>query len=77
MIVFEQWHEAVDGSGSSPGDWAAAGGTEQDPITAMHDTTEEVGQEAGLADTYLMDLQEADELGVALDPSDGGRPNLI
>ena len=56
--------------------WAFAPVTDQDPIASMHDTTEEVGDEAGLTDIYLMDLREAEELGVALDPSETVRPNL-
>lgn len=54
----------------------AADASEQDPVSAMHDTTEEAGEEAGLADTYRMDLRSAHELGVALDRLDELQPDL-
>lgn len=39
----------------------------QDPVLSMHDTEEEAGDEAGLADLYRMDTLEAEQRGVALD----------
>lgn len=48
----------------------------QDPVASLHDTTEEAGDESGLADIYLMDLRSANALGVALDASDESRPDL-
>jgi hypothetical protein len=48
------------------------GEQEQDPISALHDTGEESGDEAGLMDTFRIDSRAARELGVELD-SPGGQ----
>lgn len=76
MTVEESRMEGLADSGVIRKRWTDADAPDQDPIASMHDTTEEVGDEAGLRDTYLMDVQEAEELGVALDPADTERPNL-
>ncbi len=75
MIVIEEQNEGGD-SGDLRARRTAAGDTGQDPIASLHDTTEEAGDEAGVTDTYMIDLREAEELGVALDPTDAQRPNL-
>lgn len=41
----------------------------QDPVAAMHDVEAEAGDEAGLSDTFVLDVREAKELGVDLDPT--------
>ena len=48
----------------------------QDPISSLHDTDEETGDEAGLIDTLAIDSLEAKELGVQLDSPDGQEPEL-
>ncbi|MCW2778035.1 MAG: hypothetical protein JWN17_1760 [Frankiales bacterium] len=39
----------------------------QDPVQSMHDTQERSGDDAGLADLYVLDTREAEQSGVALD----------
>jgi len=48
----------------------------QDPVSSLHDTEEETGDEAGLKDTFTIDSREAKELGVELDSPDGQEPEL-
>ena len=48
----------------------------QDPISTLHDTDEETGDEAGLTDTFSMDSRAAKELGVELD-SPGGQESAL
>ena len=76
MLVIKEQQEGRDESVDIRARRTAAGATGQDPIASLHDTTEEAGDEAGVTDTYRIDLREAEELGVALDPSDAQRPNL-
>lgn len=49
---------------------------DQDPVRALHDTEEGAGDEAGLVDLYTLDVREAEERGVALDPTGGQEPRL-
>ena len=48
----------------------------QDPVSSLHDTDEETGDEAGLSDTFSIDSRAAKELGIELDPPDGQEPEL-
>jgi hypothetical protein len=48
----------------------------QDPISSLHDTDEETGDEAGLTDTFSIDSRAAKELGVELD-SPGGQESAL
>ena len=52
------------------------GEQEQDPITSLHDTDEETGDEAGLIDTFSLDSRAAKEFGVELDASGEQEPEL-
>lgn len=52
------------------------GEQEQDPVSSLHDTDEETGDEAGLIDTFRIDSRAAKELGVELDPPGGQEPEL-
>jgi hypothetical protein len=52
------------------------GEQEQDPVSSLHDTDEETGDEAGLKDTFSIDSLEAKERGVELDSADGQEPEL-
>jgi hypothetical protein len=52
------------------------GEQEQDPISSLHDTDEEAGDEAGLIDTFSLDSRAAKELGVELDSSGEQEPEL-
>jgi hypothetical protein len=52
------------------------GGQEQDPVSSLHDSEEETGDEAGLIDTFSMDSRAAKELGVELDSPGGQEPEL-
>jgi|GEM_PF-1030818 hypothetical protein len=52
------------------------GDLEQDPVSSLHDTDEETGDEAGLKDTFSIDLREAKERGVELDSPGGQEPEL-
>ena len=56
--------------------WWLQHGHHQDPVRALHDTQEEAGDEAGLADLYCMDLLEAEQRSVALDETDAPEPPL-
>jgi hypothetical protein len=49
---------------------------EQDPISSLHDTQEEGGDEEEVVDRLTLDEREARELGVELDPVDGEEPRL-
>jgi len=49
---------------------------EQDPVSSLHDTDEEAGDEAGLTDTFSIDSQEAKERGIELDSPGGQEPEL-
>ncbi len=55
---------------------SAPGDPEQDPVASLHDTDEETGDEIGLTDTFRLDVREAKELGVDLDPAGGQEPEL-
>jgi hypothetical protein len=48
----------------------------QDPVSSLHDTDEEAGDEAGLIDTFSIDSREAKEFGVELDSAGGQEPEL-
>ena len=52
------------------------GEQEQDPVSYLHDTDEETGDEAGLIDTFRIDSRAAKELGVKLDSPGGQEPEL-
>ena len=52
------------------------GEQEQDPVSSLHDTEEETGDEQGLRDTFSIDSLEAKERGVELDPAGGQEPEL-
>ena len=52
------------------------GDLEQDPVSSLHDTDEETGDEAGLIDTFSLDSRAAKELGVELDSSSEQEPEL-
>jgi len=52
------------------------GEQDQDPVSSLHDTDEESGDEAGLVDTFSIDSRAAKEHGVELDSSDGQEPEL-
>lgn len=49
---------------------------DDDPVTAMHDTEAESGDEEGLQDTYDLDEREAAEVNVDLDPVAPTEPEL-
>lgn len=44
---------------------------DQDPVRSLHDTEEESGDEAGIIDTYSVDMVEAEQMNVAMDPVGG------
>jgi len=48
----------------------------QDPVSSLHDTEEEAGDEAGLKDTFSIDSREAKERGIELDSAGGQEPEL-
>ena len=52
------------------------GEQEQDPVSSLHDTDEETGDEAGLIDTFSIDSRAAKERGVELDSAGGQEPEL-
>ena len=52
------------------------GEQEQDPVSSLHDTEEETGDEQGLKDTFSIDSREAKERGVELDSAGGQEPDL-
>ena len=52
------------------------GEQEQDPVSSLHDTDEEAGDEAGLTDTFSIDSRAAKERGVELD-SPGGQESKL
>jgi len=52
------------------------GEQDQDPVSSLHDTDEESGDEAGLVDTFSIDSRAAKERGVELDSPDGQEPEL-
>jgi len=54
----------------------APGEQEQDPVSSLHDTDEEAGDEEGLIDTLSIDTRAAKELGVELDSAGGQEPEL-
>lgn len=76
MLITDMQDGGDDLDGSSPHHGTAGDPSDQDPVASLHDTTEESGDESGLADIYLMDLRSADALGVALDASEESRPDL-
>jgi hypothetical protein len=49
---------------------------ERDGISSLHDTSEEAGDEAELADRFDLDEREAREAGVALDGGTRDEPRL-
>lgn len=49
---------------------------EQDGVASMRDIEAEANEEQGLADMSIVDLVEAEALGVALDPRSGDEPDL-
>lgn len=49
---------------------------ERDGVSALHDTEAEAGDEGELADVFDLDRTQARELGVELDPADGGESAL-
>ena len=49
---------------------------ERDGVGALHDTEAEAGDETELTDLFDLDRVEAHELGVDLDPADGGESQL-
>jgi hypothetical protein len=51
------------------------GGSERDGVASLHDVEAESGDEVGLRDGFLLDREEARELGVQLDPA-GDEPQL-
>ena len=52
------------------------GEQEQDPVSSLHDTEEETGDEQGLEDTFSIDSREAKERGVELNSAGGQEPDL-
>ena len=52
------------------------GEQDQDPVSSLHDTDEESGDEAGLVDTFSIDSRAAKELGVELDSPGAQEPEL-
>jgi len=52
------------------------GEQEQDPVSSLHDTDEEAGDEEGLIDTFSIDTRAAKELGVELDSAGAQEPEL-
>jgi hypothetical protein len=52
------------------------GEQEQDPVSSLHDTGEETGDEAGLLDTFSIDSRAAKEVGVDLDSAGGQESDL-
>ncbi|HZX99018.1 MAG TPA: hypothetical protein VFE92_05950 [Dermatophilaceae bacterium] len=48
----------------------------QDPVSSLHDTDEETGDEEGLKDTFSIDSRAAKELGVELDSPGAQEPEL-
>lgn len=49
---------------------------EQDPVSSLHDISEETGDEAGLTDTFSIDARAAREFGVDLDSAGGQESEL-
>jgi hypothetical protein len=47
-----------------------------DPVSGLHDTEAEAGDEAEVDDSFDLDQREARELGVNLDEPDGPEPRL-
>ena len=52
------------------------GEQEQDPVSSLHDTDEEAGDEEGLIDTFSIDTRAAKELGVEFDSAGAQEPEL-
>ena len=52
------------------------GEQEQDPVSSLHDTEEETGDEQGLKDNFSIDSREAKERGVELDSAGGQEQEL-
>ena len=52
------------------------GEQEQDPVSSLHDSDKETGDEAGLVDTFSMDSRAAKERRVKLDSPGGQEPEL-
>jgi hypothetical protein len=48
----------------------------QDPVSSLHDTEEETGDEAGLQNNFSIDSREAKERGVELDSAGGQEQEL-
>ncbi len=48
----------------------------QNPVSSLHDTREETGDEAGLIDTFSIDSRAAKEFGVELDSAGGQESEL-
>jgi hypothetical protein len=74
MVRIQSYGIGLDHNGQLP--TAEPTEAEQDPVTALHDTDEETGDEAGLADTFSMDSDAARERGVDLDPVGRQEPEL-
>jgi len=49
---------------------------EQDGVASLRDVEAEANEEQGLHDMSIVDLAEAEALGVALDPRSGDEPDL-
>mgnify|MGYP001601139751 CR=1 FL=1 len=49
---------------------------EQDGVGSLRDVEAEANDEQGLRDRSIVDLVEADALGVSLDPRSGDEPDL-
>ena len=52
------------------------GEQEQDPVSSLHDTEEETGDEQGLKDSFSIDSREAKERRVELDSAGGQETEL-
>lgn len=48
----------------------------QNPVSSLHDTREESGDEAGLIDTFSIDSRAAKEFGVEFDSAGGQESEL-
>jgi hypothetical protein len=65
--------EASEGVARYGGD---SNDVDQDPVRSLHDIEEEAGDEVGITDTYSLDVEEAEQMGVALDPVGGREAEL-
>ena len=52
------------------------GEQEQDPVSSLHDSDEEIGDEAGLVETYSRDSRAAKERRAELGSPGGQEPEL-